>query len=97
MWVIGGSLDVEVAKVVVAGIVILVVDFVMVARLGKAGSMGSAEPDFFQILCQICPFFATFLPNFTTAYQNLPKFTKVYQIYQILPNCYHSVPNFTNF
>ena len=40
----------------------------------KAGSMGSAEPDFFQILRQICSVFRQ-ISKFTKAYQSLPKFT----------------------
>ena len=62
------------------------------AELQKAGSMGSAEPDFFQILRQICP---VFRQNLTKFYQSLPKFTKAYQSLPILPNLTNILPNFT--
>ena len=62
------------------------------AELQKAGFMGSAEPDFFQILRQICP---VFRQNFTKFYQILPKFTKVYKSLLILPNLTNILPNFT--
>ena len=49
--------------------------------LEKAGSTGSAEPVFFQILRQICLVFRQFL---TKSYHISQFFFKVYQIYQIL-------------
>ena len=35
------------------------------AELEKAGSTGSAEPNFFQILRQICPVFRHIFPKLT--------------------------------
>ena len=35
------------------------------AELEKAGFTGSAEPNFFQILCQICPVFRHIFPKLT--------------------------------
>ena len=55
----------------------------------KTASIGSAESEFVQILCQICPVFRQILPIFTNCYPilpNLPKFTKLYKFYQNLPN-----------
>ena len=63
-----------------------------VPELQKAGSLGSAEPNFFQILCQICP---VFRQNLTKFYQTLQKLTKVYQSLPTLPNLTNILPNFT--
>ena len=56
------------------------------SELENAGSTGSAEPDFLKILRQICPVFCNFFTIFYQIFQFLPKFTKAYQIYQILAN-----------
>ena len=59
--------------------------------LEKAGSTSSAEPDFFQILCLICPIFHQIVTKFTIFYRILPKSNKFHRFiksYQIFTKCY---------
>ena len=48
------------------------------AELEKAGSMGSAEPNFFQILRQICPVFRQIVTKFTKFNKKISKFYKIF-------------------
>ena len=60
-------------------------------ELEKAGSMGSAEPDFFRFSAKSIWFVAKFVPNFTLFTKLYKLFTKFYQIlsfsYQIFHLC----------
>ena len=57
----------------VSYVLVLLSAHVQRLELEKAGSMGSAEPNIFQILRQIC---FSFRKIFNKFYQSLPKFTK---------------------
>ena len=57
--------------------------FFIFQELQKAGSMGSAEPNFFRFSSKSVLFSAKILQNFIKFYESSLKLTKVYQLYQI--------------
>ena len=66
----------------------------LTAEFQKAGSMGSAEPDFFRFSAKSVLFSANILPNLIKSYQILPNVTKAYQLYQSVCTFYQILHNF---
>ena len=50
-------------------------------KVGKGGSTGSAEPNYFQILCQICPGLQI-VTKFTKFNRICTKFDQVYNLFK---------------
>ena len=57
--------------------------YFLLPELEKAGSKGSAKPNFFQILRQICPVYHQINTKFTKFYLLLPKIIKFTKIFKL--------------